>query len=127
MFSAVDSTIAHNKLAHIPYTAITFVWPVPQSDSFNRNLSMVSNDVSDPSYWGGDGGAVHTLAECRDCELRGNYFHDQRHGETEPNIQSGTYSQEHTAIQLVSLTLLFSTLSLCTMLVSLTHLTDSSC
>ncbi len=53
LFSAVDSTVAHNRLAHIPYTAITFVWPVPQGDSFNRNLSMVSNDVADPSYWGG--------------------------------------------------------------------------
>ena len=31
LFSAVDSTIAHNHLHHIPYTAfVTFVWPVPR-------------------------------------------------------------------------------------------------
>ena len=35
LFSAVDSTVAHNRLAHIPYTAITFVWPVPINVKWN--------------------------------------------------------------------------------------------
>jgi len=80
LFSATDTTVAHNRLHHTPYTAITFVWPVPQSESFNRNLSLIGNNVEDPSYWGTDGGAVHTLAQCTDCVLIGNYFHNQHHG-----------------------------------------------
>jgi hypothetical protein len=53
---------------------------VPQEDSYNRNITLVSNEVDDPSYWGGDGGAIHTLSQCTDCVLDGNYFHSQRHG-----------------------------------------------
>ena len=90
LFSAVDTTIAHNRLIHIPYTAITFVWPVPQGDSFNRNLSLVGNDVSDPSYWGEDGGAVHTLALCLDCVIERNYFHNQSHGSKCTYIDNGS-------------------------------------
>ena len=90
LFSAVDSTISHNRLAHTPYTAITFVWPVPQSDSFNRNNSLIANDISDPSFWGRDGGAVHTLSTCTDCLLRGNHFHDQRHGSKCTYIDNGS-------------------------------------
>ena len=90
LFSAVDSVVEHNRLHHTPYTSITFVWPVPQADSWNRNLSMTANDVADPSYWGGDGGAVHTLATCVGCQLRGNYFHDQRHGSKCTYIDNGS-------------------------------------
>ena len=55
LFSAEDSTIRNNRLHHTPYTAVSFVWPVPWRDSYNSNLSLVSNDISDPSFWGTDG------------------------------------------------------------------------
>jgi hypothetical protein len=90
LFSAVDSILSHNRLAHTPYTSITFVWPVPQSDSWNRNLTMAGNEVSDPSYWGGDGGAVHTLSACTGCHLDGNYFHTQHHGSKCTYIDNGS-------------------------------------
>eukprot|EP01046_Picozoa_sp_COSAG06_P034758 COSAG06_NODE_3669_length_5040_cov_3.451123_6_plen_704_part_01 len=77
LFAAVDSTIEHNQLYNISYTAITFNWPAPQNESWSSNLTLRANDVSHYSTWGTDGGAVHTLAWCRGCVLEKNHFHDQ--------------------------------------------------
>ena len=66
------------KVSPVPrYTAITFNWPAPQSESYSENLMLTGNDASEYSTWGTDGGAVHTLAVCKNCVLDGNYFHDQ--------------------------------------------------
>jgi hypothetical protein len=62
------------------YTAMTIVWPVPQEDSFSANITVHANDISNPSFWGGDGGAIHTLAWCQNCVLSRNFFHNQSHG-----------------------------------------------
>lgn len=69
---------------------MTIVWPVPQEDSFNANISVVGNDISNPSWWGGDGGAIHTLAWCHDCTLSRNYFHNQQHGTKCTYIDNGS-------------------------------------
>ena len=37
-----------------------------------------------------DGGAVHTLSECRGCSLSGNYFHNQHHGSKCTYIDNGS-------------------------------------
>ena len=63
---------------------------IAEGDSYNRNLSLVANDVSDPSYWGGDGGAVHTLSLCVDCVIERNYFHNQSHGSKCTYIDNGS-------------------------------------
>jgi hypothetical protein len=69
---------------------MTVVWPVPQNDSFNYNITVRGNDVSNSSWWGGDGGAIHTLAWCTACTISRNYFHNQHHGTKCTYIDNGS-------------------------------------
>ena len=44
-FCTVDTIIEHNLIAHVPYTAISFNWPVPQLSSYSYNNTIRNNDV----------------------------------------------------------------------------------
>eukprot|EP00658_Telonema_sp_P-2_P071428 TRINITY_DN60687_c0_g1_i1.p1 TRINITY_DN60687_c0_g1~~TRINITY_DN60687_c0_g1_i1.p1 ORF type:complete len:276 (+),score=48.41 TRINITY_DN60687_c0_g1_i1:212-1039(+) len=78
VFSLRDSVIARNRISHVPYTGITFNWPMPQTYSYTARVVIEANNVEDAIYWGVDGGAIHTLADMPQCFLRDNWFHDQR-------------------------------------------------
>jgi len=79
-FAMINGQILHNFIGSSPYTGISFNWPVPQTTSYSNYNLLSGNKVTQSCYWGGDGGAVHTIGPSLNTIIENNYFYNQSGG-----------------------------------------------
>ncbi len=82
---AGGTTIAHNEIAHHPYTGVSVGWmwwnprsrPEPRPTPARENL-VADNHIHHVMQTLSDGGGIYTLGIQPDSALRGNLIHDVR-------------------------------------------------
>lgn len=68
--------IVNNRVSDMPYTGISIGFRWNETETSQRNCSVVSNDVFDVMKMLADGGAIYTLGYQPGTVLRGNLLHD---------------------------------------------------
>eukprot|EP00045_Choanoeca_perplexa_P016120 m.213276 g.213276 ORF g.213276 m.213276 type:complete len:683 (-) comp17175_c0_seq1:47-2095(-) len=92
VFCIRDSVFQHNEIAFVPYSGISYNWPLkqgptlgPESNStelgYSANNYIAFNDVSNYMSYMFDGAGIHTIGRSINTTLNGNYFHDAGSGQ----------------------------------------------
>lgn len=68
--------IIKNRVSDMPYTGISIGFRWNETETSQRNCSVISNDVFDVMKMLADGGAIYTLGYQPGTVLRGNVLHD---------------------------------------------------
>ena len=88
-----ESSVSHNLVRGVPYSGLSFNWPLPQGPTFgpphgdgggntgySRNNVVEGNDVSEYMSYMLDGGGIHTIGRSANTSISRNFFHDVASG-----------------------------------------------
>ena len=81
LFAGIGTSIAHNALAGpLPYSGVSFGWPVPQNETYSANNTLANNRVDGACSVGTDGGSVHTIGPMPGAVIAENVLANDSHG-----------------------------------------------
>jgi hypothetical protein len=81
LFAGIGVSIAHNALAGpLPYSGVSFGWPVPQNETYSANNTLANNYVEGACSVGTDGGSVHTIGPMPGAVIAENVLANDSHG-----------------------------------------------
>ncbi|HHV99468.1 MAG TPA: right-handed parallel beta-helix repeat-containing protein, partial [Clostridiaceae bacterium] len=71
-----STTIEHNEVSDVAYTAIGVGWGWTSNDTCQGNTKIINNNIYNYSNRNSDAGGIYTLSKTPNSEISGNYIHD---------------------------------------------------
>ncbi|HHV99776.1 MAG TPA: hypothetical protein GXX36_09440, partial [Clostridiaceae bacterium] len=92
-----STTIEHNEVSDVSYTAIGVGWGWTSNDTCQGNTKILNNNLYDYMNRLSDGGGIYTLSKTPGSEISGNYMHDiDRHEVISTACVRGIYLDQET-------------------------------
>ncbi len=86
----VRTLFEHNRLHHLPYSAMSVGWGWSTNPTLARENKVRANQVSFPMRRLADGGCIYTLSRQPDSRIEANWFHGQVHDFGAVYLDQGT-------------------------------------